>query len=288
MEVLRIAALTVFGITSAAAVASAGTLVQWNFNSQTPDGSATTGSLVPSTNLTFGTPTIGGIGLGTSTNPAPTAVDVAFVGATTSSTISTPLDNSSDPASSDNSGLLTRNYPDKTVGSDTAGIIISLSTSGYQGLTLTWDQKTDSAASRYYRVRYSTDGQNFTSVGQLYEPTSTNFWDANHPYNGGSGTPAGSNYSQWVNGISRDLSGVTALNEQALIYLEIVSEFDPATGTQYLDNHSPAKTPVYAPTNASVRFDQITISASPTPEPSALCLIGFSTILFYRHRATGK
>ncbi len=107
---------------------------QWNFNSLTPDGSATTGVITPS------------IGGGTASLVG--GVSGSFIGG----------DASLDPAgTNDNTAWTTTTYPASTANNKSAGVQFSVSTAGKQNIVLSWSQRSSSTGGKYFRLQYSTN-----------------------------------------------------------------------------------------------------------------------------------
>jgi hypothetical protein len=144
LNVVAVALLALLGSGRAA------TIAQWNFNSPTPDGSATTGTTAPSA------------GSGTA----------SLVGSTTA-TFATG-DPSSDPALTDNSGWGTAGYPAAT-SPNRGGVRFDVDTTGYENITISWSQRNSATASRYGRLQYTVDGSNFTDADVITITTSNVF-----------------------------------------------------------------------------------------------------------------
>src|SRR5439155_14678078 len=118
--------------------ACADVIVQWNFNSVPPDSSMSTGTNRPS------------VGIGTA----------SLVGGTTATYAA---GSTNDPATStDDSGWNTAHYVGQGTSNKTAGVQFSVSTLGYSNIVVRWDHRVSSTASKYFRLKYSTDGANFT------------------------------------------------------------------------------------------------------------------------------
>jgi hypothetical protein len=109
-------------------------IAAWDFNSVTPDSSVTTGTLEPAK----GWGSLGRVG----------GVRDSFGSGY----------GSSDPAVTDNSDWRLSGWPAQGTGNKLHGIEIRINTLGWQPLRLEWDQYVSAAASRYWRVQYTTDG----------------------------------------------------------------------------------------------------------------------------------
>jgi hypothetical protein len=204
------------------------TLVQWNFNSNPPDNAAATGTTAPST----GTGSLSTVGGTTST----------FASASGTS-------GSSDPTSvvADNSGYNVTAFPAATVRNKTAGIEFRTATTGFQSLTVSWDQRFSNTAANRVRLQYSVDG------GTVYI-------DVANPLTVTAG-------DRFYNGNLYDLSGITDLNNRSDVRFRIVAEFStPAANPTSYTAAAPAST--YG-TGGTWRFDMVTVrgAALPTPQP---------------------
>lgn len=124
-------------------------VAQWNFNSRPADGSATTGTLLPS------------VGMGTAT---------ALGGINTSFSTGSAQD-----SESDNSAWHTSSYPGAATNNRTAGVQFFVDTSGYTNLWLSWAQRHSDTASRYCRLLYTLDGFSW-SESRVIEMTVGSAW----------------------------------------------------------------------------------------------------------------
>jgi len=126
-----------------------------------------------------------------------------------------------------------------------------VSTLGLGGIKLDWHQTGSGTGPRDFVVRYSTDGTNFTTFGSQYAVQING--SPNSPW-----SSVGSPNS--VFSFSRDLSSITALNNQANVYLRLVMNSTTAT------NGSPVGT------GGTNRVDNVAVTATPVPEPATLAL----------------
>lgn len=139
----------------------------------------------------------------------------------------------------------------------------SLSSGGYQGILLEWDQTGSNTGPRDFRLAYSTDGSAFTDFG-TYSIT-------NDSWTTGGAPKTQSHYSF-------DLSSVTALDNQATVYFRL------------LDNSTTSITGGTVATGGTGRVDNFTVNASLIPEPSVVGLVGVGAALLvgamrYRKRS---
>jgi hypothetical protein len=120
------------------------------------------------------------------------------------------------------------------------------STLGQNGITFSWDQTRSSAGpgaanvtSPNFRLQYSTDGTTFTDVTDYLVPIVT--W--------------ASAVSDPTTKFSQNLSGVTALNNQANVYFRLTDILAPQN------------------TGGQSRVDNVTISAVPEPAVATLAMM---------------
>ena len=187
------------------------TLAEWNFNSVPPDANLSTGSTTVST----GTGTITNIG--------------GIAGSFSTGAVST------DPApAADNTGLQTTAYPAATLNNKTAGIEISVNTTGFQSIVLKFDLRLSNTAANTYTIQYSTNGTTFIDFATLVPPVNGT-------------TPAFNNNNTY------NFSSITALNNNTNAKFRIVSTFAGA-GTTYVGNSG-----AYG-TTGTVRFDMVNVT----------------------------
>jgi hypothetical protein len=118
-------------------VVRAHTLALWDFNSNPPDGTVTTGSYEPA----VGAGTFVAVGTATNSLGGPASI--------------------TDPAPEDNSSLRLGSFPDQGTGNKTSGAQFSVDTTGYQDISMTWDHWNSASGSRYWRIQYTLDGSMF-------------------------------------------------------------------------------------------------------------------------------
>lgn len=242
MKKYLLTALAVFGLSLGA---SADTLAVWDFNSNPSDGLTATGTLI-------------------STNGAGTASLVGIAG--------DPLFNdsqqgtqgiSSDPATSDDSAWRLINFPAQGTSNLTAGAEFRVNTTGFENITLQWDQSSAGASSKYYRVLYSTDnGVTFVPKDVVINPVINATW------------------SNPVTNIS--FISIPAANNNTNFIVRILSEFQStATGSGTV-GYATVSGVAYN-TTAAFRLDMVTFSGSPgsgevniltNPAPSQVVAIG--------------
>jgi autotransporter-associated beta strand protein len=116
--------------------ASADTIALWDFNTVPSDDSFSTGTLLPATGTGIAAP------VGVTGGP--------FFNAAAGS---------SDPTGADANDSAWRiiNFPAQGTANLTAGVEFHVDTTGYENITLQWDQNNAGGSSKYWRVFYSTD-----------------------------------------------------------------------------------------------------------------------------------
>ena len=128
-------------------------VVQWDFNSASPDADTSTGAAAASR------------GTGT----------LNFLGGTASSFGTVAGGSISDPAEADDSQMRITRLPPQGSNNKGAGLEIELSTRGYENLTLSWDHYNSATASRYWRVLFTTDWLQWTD-DQVLTQTTASVW----------------------------------------------------------------------------------------------------------------
>ena len=228
--------------------AAGAVITQWNFNVNAP---GTNNSPVPSTGA--GVAQIVGMNNNAPNGDFPTATN--GIG-------------SSDPAVTPNDlswrvrGSVMNGWSGNT--SLLSGAQFAASTIGFTDITLSFDINATDGSPRHAQLQYTTDGTNFTSFGALLDFNSTN--------------------DNWANGLVRDLSSIALADNNPNFAFKIVSAFSPDDFTDAGGFHAantafqradadPLEGP-YNGTAGNYRFDMVTISATPVPEPSTLLLMG--------------
>ncbi len=166
-------------------------ITQWNFNSDPPDASTSTGSMTPS------------LGAGTTVE----------VGGTTSSFASGASNGgSTDPTTADNTGLNITSFPASSTADKTAGLKFNVPTTGYQNIIVNYDLRHSNTSSRYEQFQYTLDATAATPIWVDF------------------GTPADGNAGDtWFNNRTINLSTITALNNNATAGFRVVSTFNGST-----------------------------------------------------------
>lgn len=171
----------------------------------------------------------------------------ALAGVTTSFANGAANGGSSDTAPSvDNSGFQTSTYAAQGAGNKTRGVQYNVSTVGFEDIMVKYDLRHSNTSSRYEQFQYSLDGTNFIDFA---------LFDGN----------AG---DTWFNNRTVDLSAITSADNNANFAFRVVSAFTPSTLTYQASN----ATSSYA-TAGTWRFDMVTVSATPIPEPETYALL---------------
>lgn len=133
-----------------------------------------------------------------------------------------------------------------------------LSTAGYSGIGLSWQQTGSDTGPAAFKLAYSTDGSSFTDFG--------NYTVTNDSWNGAV-TPAASVKSV-------DLSGVVSIQNATAVYFRLVT-----TANLSIANGTIGST-------GTSRVDNFTVSGTAVPEPSGvlLALAGGGWIVATRRR----
>ncbi len=211
------------------------TVVQWNFNSTTPDATVSTGTLSPSVDNAVGLPVVQPVGgIGPSGFGFFVAADSGRVGGA-----------SSDPAdNTDDSALAGQSFPAQGTASGTAGFAWSVDTTGYTDLIVRYDQRSLNTTSRHWQFQYSVDGVTFLPWGTYatingtapLDPATISYW----------------NTFEW------DMSGIAELNDNPLAAFRVVAVFAP--GQSVYTAAGPMQS--YSQ-NGQLRLDYITVSGTP-------------------------
>jgi len=260
---LRPAALLIgLALCAACDNATAAVLTQWNFNVNAP---GTNNSPVPA--IGAGTASIVGMTGNAPNGDFPTATNGS---------------GSSDPATTPDLSWRVRGSVSNGWSGTTSllsGARFNVSTVGYQDVVLSLDINATDGSPRHAQLQYTTDGTNFVSFGSLFDFNTTN--------------------DNWANGLVADLSSIAAVENNPNFAFKIVSSFAPLSFTDAGGFHpantafqradaDPAEGP-YTGTAGNYRFDMVTISATPVPEPSSVILLGLalSGLITVRARRNG-
>jgi hypothetical protein len=169
----------------------------------------------------------------------------------------------SDPAGAPgaaNSGWNTDQYPPQGTSNRTAGVQFNVSTLGFHNVLLAWEQRHSDTASKYTRLQYSTDGQDFVD-GDVYTMLNTR--------------------NDFVFNTS-DLSGILGVNNNPNFAFRIVTEWE-ATAIGNTNPNYAATVSSYS-TGGTIRFDLVSAygdpGVGPVLAPTTITNISGSTLSY--------
>jgi hypothetical protein len=188
----------------------------WDYNSQgEPDNDPATGTLAPK------------VGTGMAAVIGPTIAYV-FQGSS-----------SSDEWVFDNSCLRIASFPPATAHNKTSGLELRFSTAGYEDISLTWEHNNNSTASRYLRVQYTADGDEWTDYIVLTNEITFAWYFRTVDF---AGVPAADNNPNFGVRLVTEFEA-TAIGEGTNSYVGISDSYNPA-GTFWSDLVQANGTPV--------------------------------------------
>jgi hypothetical protein len=164
--------------------------------------------------------------------------------------LGSPLDPGTDGR---NWALQTTNYPAQGENPGQAGIVVSVPTTGYQNIVVKFDVRWSNTASKFLAVEYTTDGGVSWTRALELQALRGDRWHGDTNANGGYGAL-----------VELDLSGDSAVNNNAQFAFRVVTIFDPET-----NQYTAAQSGSNYTTRGTLRYDLIEIlgeEASGGPE----------------------
>ena len=215
----KLAAIVAMAITFSVSAEAQTTLAHWTFENTGVAGVSNT------TTFTYGPADAGTLSLGSSASGshASAGTDWSF-----------PAGNGSARALSSNNWSVNDYYQ------------FTLSTAGYEALSVSFGQLGSATGPANFSFQYSTDGNTFQAFGSPITLTSTSTWNV-------------SNF---------DLSSVPSLNDAANVYFRIIN-----TSTNSIGGVDPV-----AATGTS-RIDDFLVTGTVIPEPSTYAMMGLGAML---------
>jgi hypothetical protein len=137
---------------------------------------------------------------------------------------------------------------------------IALNTTGYSGLSLSYDQTGSSTGPRDFVLSYSLNGTSFTTIGSTYT-VALNTWTAGTPLTG---------FTQ-----TYDLGSITDINDASSVYFRITDVDTTSVGGATVA------------TGGTDRIDNVMVFTTPVPEPSSAVfgiLGGVVGLIWWRRR----
>jgi hypothetical protein len=160
-------------------------------------------------------------------------------GATADFSTGSPSDSAGTPGAA-NSGWNSTSFPSQGTANKTGGVQFKVSTVGYKNILLTWEERHSNSASKYARLRYSTDGTSFIDGPVIIMSATDNSFVF----------------------YSADLSAVLSVNNNPNFAFQIVSEFEStAIGTA---NNNYIGTGLSYSAAGTIRFDLVNVFGNPT------------------------
>ncbi|HMU15719.1 MAG TPA: right-handed parallel beta-helix repeat-containing protein, partial [Flavobacteriales bacterium] len=140
-------------------------------------------------------------------------------------------------------------FPTNGTGNGTAGVEFAVSTVGYTGINVLWDQRQGQTGSRYFQLSYSINGITFITTG-LPAPLGPGTEGIVDLYPSTGGTNPG-----FDNGILFDLTGLASVHGNSNFKVRITAVFQPPGTTYLAARHLSTYT-----TAGTARFDMITVT----------------------------
>ncbi len=130
----------------------------------------------------------------------------------------------------------TTKYPASTESNKTAGVQFKVSTLGYTNIMVTWEQNNSNTGSKYARLQYSLDGENFVDLDVISATGSFAYY-------------------------SHDFTGLQTVEDNTNFTFRIVTEF-ASTAIGGAENYVPTSGTSYGSTG-TLRFDLVNVFGEP-------------------------
>lgn len=158
-------------------------------------------------------------------------------------------------------GWNSTNYPASGGGNKSAGVQFAVSTSGFQGIKVSYNHRHSNTSANTNVLQYTINGTTWVDAATFtFTPASTGTGDT------------------WYSR-SFDFTGFAGVDNNALFAVRVVSAFDSSTGN-YRASRS---TSSYAATG-TYRFDNVTIEGTAIPTSGSLALMGLGVAVAARRR----
>lgn len=161
----------------------------------------------------------------------------------------------------------------------TQGAEFDESTAGYSGIHIYFDVNTTAQAEANLELEYTTDGTTWNNAVITYSGTAATIKNNISSANTVNGTYIQFTSAAWINGISADLSGISAVNNDPNFGIRLVNA---STGADDINGSGTA----YNNSSGNWRYDNVTISGIAVPEPGAGTILscGFGILLHMLRR----
>lgn len=172
-------------------------------------------------------------------------------------------------------GWNTSTYPEQSIGSGTAGAQFTVSTAGYNGIAVSWDNRNSNTAANRLRVQYTIDGSNWLN----FEATADNATNALLD-----GTAVGFDNGRfisqpgvvWFNRVA-EFQSIAGVDNNPNFAVRMVTEF--ATADSYVASTEGS---TYG-TSGTIRYDNVTFMGGSGTAPllvaSPSALTGFTYLI---------
>lgn len=162
------------------------------------------------------------------------------------------------PTAAENKGWNLAGFAAQGTGSGERGATFLVATTGFTGITVSWQERHSNSASRFVQFQYSLDGTSFTSDGLanqgIFEATM-----------GG---------DAWQGVRTVDLSPIAGAADNPKFAFRVVSIFAPDSSA-----YSPTNPTSNYSATGTMRFDLVSVSGSTVPAPAALALGGMGAVI---------